>query len=55
MEPQWIHLTFEISISLRTDRTTPKEENEIKGKIQNLLQVGLIKESCSANSAPIDS
>ena len=47
MEPQRIHLTFELPIFLRAYRTFPKEEVEIKEQIKNLLQDGLIQEGCS--------
>ena len=52
MESQRIHLTSELSISFQAYRTSSKEESKIKEQIQNLLQAGLIKESCSPSSAP---
>lgn len=53
MEPQRIHLTSDLPISLRAYRTSPKEEEEIREQIQNLLQAGIIKESYSPYSSPV--
>ena len=41
IEPRRIHLTSELSISLRAYRTSPKKKTEIKEQIQNLLQDSL--------------
>ena len=53
MKSQRIHLTFELPISFRFYRTSPKKEAEIKEQIKNLLQTGLIKEIFSTFSAPM--
>lgn len=43
MEPQRIHLTSDLLIFLRAHCTSPKEEEEIKEQVKNLLQASIIK------------
>ena len=38
---------------LRAYRTSPKKEAKIKEQVKNLLEAGLIKESCFPYSAPV--
>ncbi|GFV42344.1 integrase catalytic domain-containing protein [Trichonephila clavipes] len=52
VEPQRIILISDLPVHLRSYRTTPIQEKEIKGQVEKLLQAGLIKESNSPYSAP---
>ena len=47
---QTSNLTSDFPISLKTCRTFPKDGTEIKEQIQNSLQAGFIKESCTSYS-----